>query len=242
MTLKMAFLGAATAAATLTAATLSAQPAQALSLQFGSILNFTNTNNGGVQFSNDRLNFFNNINSNGTLVGRAVDVTQSTGSFQGAQQGANQTPPPPRIEDILLSGTGSVRNFVSTSGPGNLLLSGVNAPGLPGNPNVAFVVQQLTYTIAGDGSGVANFFGRFFETTGGTGQTPLTLGQILSDGTGSITIQSNANAPGFSSYSGSITAVPTPALLPGLVGFGIAALRKRKGEAATESETVKVKA
>jgi len=34
----------------------------------------------------------------------------------------------------------------------------------------------------------------------------------------------------------SVTAVPTPALLPGLVGLGIAALRKRKAEATAESE------
>jgi hypothetical protein len=37
---------------------------------------------------------------------------------------------------------------------------------------------------------------------------------------------------------GSVAAVPTPALLPGLVGLGVAALRKRKGEAA-EKEVVK---
>ena len=34
----------------------------------------------------------------------------------------------------------------------------------------------------------------------------------------------------------SVTAVPTPALLPGLVGLGIAALRKRKAEAMAESD------
>jgi hypothetical protein len=32
------------------------------------------------------------------------------------------------------------------------------------------------------------------------------------------------------------TAIPTPALLPGLVGFGVAALRKRKAKATQESE------
>ena len=30
-----------------------------------------------------------------------------------------------------------------------------------------------------------------------------------------------------------VTAIPTPALLPGLIGMGVAVLRKRKGEAAT---------
>jgi hypothetical protein len=42
-------------------------------------------------------------------------------------------------------------------------------------------------------------------------------------------------------FSGEIIPVPTPALLPGLVGLGVAALRKRKGEGA-EKETVGVKA
>lgn len=64
------------------------------------------------------------------------------------------------------------------------------------------------------------------------------------DGTGGFTAQGRlAFKPGVSSPSGStfsadITAgeeIPTPALLPGLVGMGVAALRKRKSE---EEETV----
>lgn len=37
-----------------------------------------------------------------------------------------------------------------------------------------------------------------------------------------------------STVAGAITAVPTPALLPGLIGLGAAALRKRKGEQVAE--------
>lgn len=41
-----------------------------------------------------------------------------------------------------------------------------------------------------------------------------------------------------STISGQITVVPTPALLPGLIGLGAAALRKRKGEQAAEQPEV----
>jgi hypothetical protein len=37
-------------------------------------------------------------------------------------------------------------------------------------------------------------------------------------------------------FAGSSTPVPTPALLPGLIGMGVAALRKRKGEAEESAE------
>ncbi|MBD2081294.1 PTPA-CTERM sorting domain-containing protein [Leptolyngbya sp. FACHB-17] len=247
MKLKSAFLGAATAAATLTAATVAVQPAHAAGLQYGSVLNFTSIPNGGVQFNNaqNRLNFFSDNPPPGNMTGQIVRPTASTGSFLGTQTVPNQSPPPPRILDILLSGSGQVRNFASTVPvpnfvPANVLLSGINAPGIAGNPNVAFVVQQLTYNTQ---SQIAQFRGSFFRTTGtGVNGDPLVLGQLLSAGTGSITSQGNANAPGFASFSGSITAVPTPALLPSLIGFGVAALRKRKGEAVTEVETAEVKA
>lgn len=52
--------------------------------------------------------------------------------------------------------------------------------------------------------------------------TSSTLGSVLSQGPN-----------GFSDITqGPVAAIPTPALLPGLVGMGIAALRKRKGETA----------
>ena len=60
-------------------------------------------------------------------------------------------------------------------------------------------------------------------------------------GFGSLTTQGNFTIG--SSFSSTVTAVPTPALLPGLLGFGVAAFRRRKGEATeAEKETVEVKA
>jgi hypothetical protein len=65
-------------------------------------------------------------------------------------------------------------------------------------------------------------------------------GTLLATATGSLSGSQTSRSSDFS-LSLNATAVPTPALLPGLVGLGVAALRKRKGEGA-EKETVGVKA
>jgi hypothetical protein len=48
-------------------------------------------------------------------------------------------------------------------------------------------------------------------------------------GTGTLTTQVGSGAR---SWSATITAIPTPALLPGLIGLGVGVLRKRKAEEA----------
>jgi hypothetical protein len=67
-------------------------------------------------------------------------------------------------------------------------------------------------------------------------------GTLLATATGSLSGSQTSRSSDFS-LSLKATAVPTPALLPGLVGMGVAALRKRKGEGTeVEKETVGVKA
>jgi hypothetical protein len=63
-------------------------------------------------------------------------------------------------------------------------------------------------------------------------------------GIGEFSSQSANFLAGGASFSSTITStpVPTPALLPGLVGLGVAALRKRKSEGSEAEETVGVKA
>lgn len=62
----------------------------------------------------------------------------------------------------------------------------------------------------------------------------LTLGSPAALKAGSVTLitqQFELSAP----VQGSITAVPTPALLPGLIGLGVAALRRKNEESAEEN-------
>lgn len=68
------------------------------------------------------------------------------------------------------------------------------------------------------------------------------MGEIL--GSGTLTTQvkfvNGVDTPSSFSISGETAPVPTPALLPGLVGMGVAALRKRKSEEEAVEEAVEV--
>jgi hypothetical protein len=77
---------------------------------------------------------------------------------------------------------------------------------------------NLTSFIASPTAGRYNFAGTFSDpnSTAGTGEITT---QIL--------------GAGVKFYSGTLVAVPTPALLPGLIGIGIAAMRKRQSKTAT---------
>ena len=76
--------------------------------------------------------------------------------------------------------------------------------------------------------------------TGVFNNLPGGIGLVSS---GDLAIAGGAGAGFNSTVTGPATAIPTPALLPGLLGLGVAALRKRKGEGSeAEKETVGVKA
>jgi hypothetical protein len=94
------------------------------------------------------------------------------------------------------------------------------------------------------GSGVSNFLTAGSETFKLTKLTAFT-GSIISfkglfgngaQGLGTFTVL--GGSPDFFSYKGSVTAVavPTPALLPGLLAMGIGILRKRKAEVSEKIE------
>lgn len=71
---------------------------------------------------------------------------------------------------------------------------------------------------------------------GVTGVFSNSLGEVLAQGL--LTSQITGNSLiGESSYSGTltVTAIPTPALLPGLIGLGVAAMRKRKQQQVEET-------
>lgn len=102
-----------------------------------------------------------------------------------------------------------------------------------GNP---FSFDLTSATIVGGFTNVTNYFLAGVLTGNFT-----SLGSTIA--TGNAYFGASGNSPLTGRFQA--TAVPTPALLPSLLGFGVAALRKRKGEAEAteaEAETVGVKA
>jgi hypothetical protein len=84
------------------------------------------------------------------------------------------------------------------------------------NPSLATYKFDLLSFVASPTAGRYTFTGKFGDGTDGEGE--LTT-QIL--------------GTGIKAYSGTLVAVPTPALLPGLIGIGMAAMRKRQSKTAT---------
>jgi hypothetical protein len=106
--------------------------------------------------------------------------------------------------------------------------------------NFMYQGQNAVFNLL-SGSGVyANINGVTFFGDDIFGEIRTLGGTLLATAKGSVSSVQTGNSSDFS-LSLNATAVPTPALLPGLVGMGVAALRKRKGEGA-EQETVGVKA
>jgi hypothetical protein len=123
------------------------------------------------------------------------------------------------INDILLNGTASPWTLVA---PTSSFFSGATVPN-----GGSFTLTSFNLTELANSLFRADIVGNFANGALGTGtlttQDPLFL---TSGATYSVTLN--------------YAAVPTPALLPALLGMGAAALRKRKGEAVeSEQETVK---
>ncbi|WP_156518357.1 PTPA-CTERM sorting domain-containing protein [Phormidesmis priestleyi] len=200
---KTMFFGAAATAIALSAATISASPAQALSITPGSILNI-----GGVVQANPNnaapteFVFDAPFPEFGGGPGKTVIYKKgSTGSFAGLDRFAP-------IQNLTLTqltpgghlfSSGSVTNFITNIKAG-----------------ISF---DLTKFIYDNSKSSATFEGIFRSGTD----------SIAAKG-GLFTSQLTSFNP--ASYSGSIAAIPTPAMLPGLIGLGMGMLRKRKREMA----------
>ena len=135
-----------------------------------------------------------------------------------------------------LTGT-SITSFVlnrvgtTTLGPINNFISGLTLGG-----------DAVTFNLTG-GDLFATFASATRYNVGGTLDGTLVSGNTIL-GSGSINVTRNV---AFNQSNTTIvgTAVPTPALLPALLGMGAAAIRKRKDEAAEaefEAEAVEVNA
>ncbi|KAM3112589.1 PTPA-CTERM sorting domain-containing protein [Phormidesmis sp. 146-33] len=221
MNLKQTFFAAAAVAATVTVGTVAVSPAQAASISPGSTINLSSpgVTGGGVTLSGNALNFFSLTNPlNNAISGQGIGVDGgNTGSFLNANIASVLVSPLPSIKDLALTGSAPTLTF---NGLISNFISGLDLSlgGLRTTP----VFFDLTQFIYNTGNGDATVAGIFRTSTSSIAATGLFTSQL----------------PGVtrSSYSLSLTAVPTPALLPGLLALGAGVLRKRKQQA-VEVET-----
>lgn len=190
---------------TATAIVFAAAPAQAASIQ-GETLNFGGTARlENADAPNTQLDFFTYDDS--AMSGLAFILPGLSTAF--GTPGSTFS-----VGDLNLTKTGA-STWNLAAGPVVNWLNGLDN-------NVKFTLNS--FALERFGTGVNTAFEADIEGI----FTPSNL-----DGTGSFTSQGRLRFNSGSSFSADITAgeqVPTPALLPGLVGMGVAALRKRKSE------------
>jgi hypothetical protein len=196
-------------------------PAEAATIVVGSVLNLSNPDvfRGGVQRDGNTLNFYSAsftlprlLGGGRVFGGQGVGVSDSTGSFANSNI-ASLFPPLPTIQDLALVDTGNPVLF-AISGPVTGFIRGINlADDFPPS-SVRF---DLTSFLWNSTSGDAELRGVFVSGS----DSIAAVGRFTSQ------LSSTNNR---SRYSFSIEAVPTPALLPGLIGMGIAAFRRKKEE------------
>jgi hypothetical protein len=219
MKLQLSALPVVAAAATLALATVTVAPAQAAIIA-GSTIQFGAPLNGGVDITSGSLNF-----DGGLVDAQATSVTDGTSSFffPGSPLSVTArllaTSLSARVQDIPFTVAAPVTDFFKA----NFFINpstgfgGSNPFGLVTSVPVSFRLDNFLFN---SGTGV------------GTGSGLLTRGADTSQATFDFSTQ----LPGgpLTSYSATITAipaaVPTPALLPGLLGLGAAAWRKRQSE------------
>lgn len=203
-------IGLAAIAATTVAAgaTLASSPAQALSITSGSEINFATPPllGAGADISASGIDFF---SGNLPFIGRfgqGIAVTSGTGDFANA----NFFSLGAQIKDLTLP---SITAAQKTG-----FISGINL--FPSFASIAFDLSTFNFDALNRNATFTGFF---------------RSGSDLTAATGLFTAQSTFNP---TSYSLSIKAapIPTPALLPGLIGLGIGVLRKRKAEKAATVE------
>lgn len=218
MKFKTLAMSAAIAGTVAMGATAAATPANALSLD------------GGLQFSSKKA-IASKVNSSTVKLELSKSgpftVSNQTGDFTSVVGS-------PVFKNLPLALTsGTLANGGSFSLLGSKITSFISGLSIGSN---AVTFDLTSANFSGFFKGAKNF------NLGGTFDGNF-ISNGVTIGTGSL---STLNIGGSVGTSGQVAtvAVPTPALLPGLLGFGVAALRKRKGEASTEveSEAVEVKA
>jgi len=137
--------------------------------------------------------------------------------------------------NAVVSGVTSSGDFAGASGAGisDFSIFGGELSPDPVDPFLSGIVLASGDIVDFVLTGFEGDTGFFVGAPGGAGDIAVLEGFFVNGDTtvaaGSLTTQL-ASSPTGTTYSSSLTAVeiPTPALLPGLVGMGVAALRKRK--------------
>jgi hypothetical protein len=203
------------------------------------------------------------MNLKSLITGAAIAATVVGGSVAASApaQAATLTPPGGFTLDIKTSATNITQtqfklNFTSVSvlnsSGGFSGITGTSIPSLTLNKTGTTMLAAIPGFISGLtlGGDVVTFnllggeLNSFFTNATNYSVGGTFFGNLVSDNSVSaIGSLSSTVLSSFNSGTASVaaTAVPTPALLPGLLGLGVAALRKRKGEGA-EKEAVGVKA
>jgi hypothetical protein len=221
--MKLKYIGSLTAIA---ASLMVAMPVEAAGLTRGSTVNLKNniqggalridpTTSGGIKFD-----FFGARTAGGAqqprLNDQGVTLTSVTGDFANTN-----IAPRARIADLNLAATLNPNIFKLGSLPN--FLTGLDVTGV--TSNLRFNLERFVYN---NTTGIGRFKGVFSDGTVGLGT--FNLGAEITRPAGNPIVPNDFN------YTVSVTAVPTPALLPGLIGMGLAALRKGKGEAEQPEE------
>ena len=141
---------------------------------------------------------------------------------------------------------------VNDNGFGNILIGASTGDFLTASPTVGVIkdLSAIPLLQSNPADDIANFITfnsysfklssiSYFSNNNARGYNLLGAFSDGTVGSGSITTQL---ASGTTFYSGNLTAVPTPALLPGLLALGAGVLRKRKADAVEASETVEAEA
>lgn len=206
-----AFISSTAIAGTLvTGALVAPASVEAATINVGSTINFSSVPNGTVSFNQTtgRLNFSApTFNIPFIFNPQRIEAGAGTGSFGGVG-------PLARIADLTLANNGG--GFFSLATPVENFISFINLPPLLGGfSDVQFTLTKFIFNAnSGDSTLLEGFFTRDGNTVQGVGQFTSQTDEFQN-----------------SSWSMSLKAVPTPALLPGLIGMGIAALRRKKEEA-----------
>ena len=194
------------------AATLAAIPAEAASIKLGDKLNISGDSRLEINGNTAILNFGDDINGDevdySTGFGQAQVSNTSALVFRLSSDGVTVEPRATRIATLTdLS--------LISDGPNVWRLgAAVNDFIVLGYNGISFNLTSFVLTQTGS-KWVADYTGFF------AGSLP---------GIGEFSTQGNFASVQGSTFSSSVEAVPTPALLPGLVGMGLAALRKRDEE------------